>query len=144
MRLHRVAFFVVCLLLAAQSPVKAKSPLVAGGLSVVLPGAGHIYTGQPSKGLTLLGIYAGAVGLAVATGPWTWEDASTGDFAEFNTGTPTTTKLIFYGAAVAAGGTLLYAVIDAVGSANRPQQGGLSLSPIFDLRATGIRAVLSF
>jgi hypothetical protein len=93
------------------------SPGAARLYSALLPGAGHMYAGESSKGLTLMSLYVGSLALAIGTGPWTWEDEEEGDpfFSDLaeGTGTSTTTKVIFAASAATAGITWLYAVIDA-------------------------------
>jgi len=142
--------FIVTLLLAAvllatstrEVYAEHKSPAAAGLMSFVLPGAGQLYTHQQQKGLTLLGTYAGAMGLVFAYGPWTWEKASTGQFADLNPGTPSTTKIIWYGSAAVAGGVLIYAVVDAVGAAKKLNSGALSLVPYSTGGTRGLRMSL--
>ena len=136
----------LCIVLQIAHPqsASATSALAAGGLSTVLPGAGQIYTKQPQKGLVLFGIYGGALTMAYVSRPDTWEDPSTGEFAEFNTGTPASTKAIFYGSVVVAGGTLLYAVFDAVGAAKRLNRQPISLLPDFRHGGAGVRLAVTF
>jgi hypothetical protein len=119
-----------------------KSPAAAGLMSFVLPGTGQFYTHQQQKGLVLLGTYAGAMGLVFAYGPWTWEKASTGEFADLNPGTSSTTKMIWYGSAAVAGGVLIYAVVDAVGAAKKLNSGQISLVPYSTGGTRGLRMSL--
>jgi hypothetical protein len=135
---------VAIILVAGSREVFAqhKSPAAAGLMSLVLPGTGQFYTHQQQKGLVLLGAYAGAMGLVFAYGPWTWEKPSTGEFAEFNTGTPSTTKIIWYGSVAVAGGTLIYAVVDAVGAAKKLNSGQISLVPYSTDGTRGLRLSL--
>ncbi len=113
-----VPWLVVALALALGAlPARVLAESSSGTIrlySALLPGLGHVVAGDASKGLTLMSIYAGSLTLALATGPWTWEKASTdpffGDLAE---GTPTSTKLIFGGAAAVTVGTWIYAITDA-------------------------------
>jgi hypothetical protein len=146
MRSLFILFLSFCCLAATTSTASAgsKSPAVAGLMSVILPGAGHLYTQQTTKGLTLMGTYAGAAALVFAYGPWTWEKPSSGDFAEFNTGTSTTTKIIWYGAVATAGGVLIYSVIDAIGTAKKLNSGKLSIMPDWFQDSPGLKITLAF
>lgn len=116
-----------------------KSPAVAGLMSFVLPGTGQFYTHQPQKGYVLLGAYVGAMSLVIAYSPSTWEKASTGEFAEFNPGTSSTTKMIWYGSAAVAGGALIYSVMDAMGAAKKINSGQISLAPYLTGGSSGLR-----
>ena len=97
------------------APVLAgNSPGTARALSILLPGAGHLYAGETVTGLELLAAFASTATLAIATNPGTWESKDeNSDFPELSEGTPTTTKLIFWGSAAAAAVTWIYAVVDA-------------------------------
>jgi len=142
--------FIVTLLLVAvllatsarEAIAEHKSPAAAGLLSSVLPGAGQLYTHQQQKGWVLLGTYAAAAGLTFAYGPWTWEKPSTGEFADLNSGTSSTTKIIWYGSAAVAGGVLIYAVADAVGAARKLNSGQFSLVPYSTGGTSGLRVCL--
>ncbi len=121
--MKRVPWLVVALaVVLGAAPARVLAEPSAGAVrlySAVLPGLGHIAAGDATKGLTLMTLYAGSLSLAFATGPWTWEEASSGPFAELNEGTPTSTKLIFGGAAAVAVGTWIYAVVDAPNALGR-------------------------
>ena len=114
---------------AREARAEHKSPATAGLLSFVLPGTGQFYTHQPQKGWVMLGTYGAALGFVVAYGPWTWEKASSGEFADLNSGTSSTTKMIWYGSAAVAGGVLVYSVVDAIGAAKKLNSGKISLVP---------------
>ena len=63
--MRRLAYLVVLATLVAPGIAHAgPSPATAGWLSVLLPGAGHVYAGDSNKGLTLMGLYGGALGIA--------------------------------------------------------------------------------
>ena len=114
--MKRLHWSVVALALTLVAPTRGfaePSPGAVRLYSALLPGLGHIAAGDATKGLTLMTLYAGSLSLAIATGPWTWEEASTGLFADLNEGTPTSTKLIFGGAAAVAAATWIYSVVDA-------------------------------
>lgn len=98
-----------------QVPASAgDSPGTARALSVVLPGAGHLYAGEGVTGVEILSVFAGSLATAVAVNPGTWEEKDTsGPFSDLSGGTSTTTKLLFWGSAVVAAGSWLYAVVDA-------------------------------
>jgi len=116
------------------SQLKAKSPGTATVLSVLLPGAGHIYADESDKGWILMGAYTGAMGLVIAYGPWTWEEEEKGDpfFSDLaeGTGTPTSTKVIWYASAAVAAATWIYAVVDAGPAVKRyNERFNLSITP---------------
>lgn len=89
--------FLVSISSNSFSQSKAKSTGTATALSVILPGAGHMYAGENNTGLAMMSIYAGSMGLVIAYGPWTWEEEKKSklfpELAE-GTGTSTTTKII--------------------------------------------------
>lgn len=99
----------------AQPTRSAKSPAVATALSVVIPGGGQIYAGEPAKG----GLILVGSGVALATGIVVAKrDPYFGcpdPCWEFDT-TP-----ILIGAGV-AGAIWLYGVLDAPGAARRANQ----------------------
>lgn len=117
------------------SQLKPKSPGTATVLSVVLPGAGHIYAGESDIGFALMGIYTGAMGFVIAYGPWTWEeDVESELFPELaeDTGTSGTIKAIWYATAGIAAVTLIYAVVDAGPAVKRYNEHyNLSIAPSF-------------
>lgn len=117
-KLAAFGFVAALLVTTAPSPALSdSSPGAAVLYSALLPGTGHMYAGESSKGLFLMSLYLGSAALAIGTGPWTWEDEESGDpfFSDLaeGTGTSTTTKVIFGVSAATAGITWLYAVIDA-------------------------------
>jgi hypothetical protein len=91
--------------------------------------AEQFFNNQSNNDLILLGAYAGMASLVIVYDPWIREEKLTGEFAEFNTGTPTSTKLILCSAVAITGGTSIYSVVDTVGAAHRTNQGKLSLAP---------------
>jgi TM2 domain-containing membrane protein YozV len=133
----------LALLVASVAPAHAqkKSPATAALMSTALPGLGQFYTKQPKKGLLLMSTYAGCMGLVIAYGPWTWEEEKKGDpfFSDLaeGTGTSGTTKAIWYGSAVVAGGVLIYAVIDAAKAAKKINAGQFGIAPYFKNDAIG-------
>jgi TM2 domain-containing membrane protein YozV len=136
-----VTLVFTAVIVSASTPkasAQHKSPAAAGLMSLVLPGTGQFYTHQQPKGWVLLGTYGAALGLVVAYGPWTWEKASSGEFADLNPGTSSTTKMIWYGSAAVAGGVLIYSVADAIGAANKLNSGKLSLVPYTTGGARGL------
>lgn len=137
---------VVLLMLTASAPIHAqeKSPGAAALMSVALPGSGHFYTHQPQKGLLLTGTYLGSLGMVIAYGPWTWEEEKSKDdfFGDLDTGTSSTTKIIWYGSAALGGAVLIYSAIDAAKSAREYNEGKLSIGPYF--RDGSIGAQLAF
>ena len=131
-RIFLFAMFVFIQVSYAQSK---KSVGAARVISMIIPGVGHMYADEVSKGTKLLGIYAGALGLTIAYGPWTWEeeqqpsDPFFSDLAK-GTGTPASTKVIWYASAAAAALSWIYAVADAGPAARRyNRQMGLSVVP---------------
>jgi hypothetical protein len=120
--------------------VAGDSPGTARILSVFLPGAGHIYAGEGVKGVEMLGFYAGALTLALATNPGTWEEKDEDSLFDIAEPTPTSTKVIFWTSAAAAGITWLYGVIDAPKAVKRR----LALVPTVELDGPGLAAHVSF
>ncbi len=49
----------------AAPPIPQKSPVVAVALSMLMPGAGQLYDGEPGKAALHFGLFAGSVG-------WVW------------------------------------------------------------------------
>ena len=144
------AIFASCCVLflctASVSYSQTKSSGLATAMSVILPGTGHLYTNETSKGATLLGTYAGTMTLVIVYGPWTWEDEIQGDpfFSDLaeGTGTATSTKIIWYASAAVAAGTWLYAILDAAPSAKRWNK-QFAVVPIFDPNNKGMRLAAS-
>ena len=133
-----IIIFTSLLLISSNSfaQLKAKSTGTATALSIILPGAGHMYAGENNTGLTMMGIYAGSIGLVIAYGPWTWEEEKEGDpfFSDLaeGTSTSTSTKVIWYASAVVAAVTWIYAVADAGPAVKRyNKRFNLSLLPSF-------------
>jgi TM2 domain-containing membrane protein YozV len=84
-----------------------KNPEIAGTLSVLLPGLGHIYAGEPVKGAVLTGLFGAAIGAAVAV--------DIGD-------TPGSIKPAGWLSVIAIGGVYAYALIDAPFAAQRENE----------------------
>lgn len=133
-----------CLLFTDPTPAFGKSPATAGILSFVLPGAGQIYNDQVGKGVTLLGIYGSAATAALIYGPWSWDSGSSGYYGSFREKTSTLTKVMWGGTAAIAVGTLIYAVADAVGTANRVNRGGLTIRPLLSPDVKGVSVAFTF
>ena len=131
-----VLFLAVCFL--SSNAQAEKSPVLAGVMSGVLPGAGQFYTGHPMKGLTMGTLYLGTMGLVVAYGPWTWEEKKTGFFGDLSEGTSSTTKAIWYGSVAVAGCTWLWSVIDAPIAAGKYNRENFSVYPVFKKGYAGI------
>jgi len=124
--------------LFSTNALAEKSPVLAGVMSGVLPGAGQFYTGHPMKGLTMGTLYVGSMGLVIAYGPWTWEDKQSGFFGDLSEGTSSTTKAIWYGSVAVAGGTWLWSVIDAPIAAGKYNQENFSVYPVFRKGYVGV------
>ena len=146
-----VIVFTLLILVSSNSfaQLKAKSPGTATALSVFLPGAGHMYAGDPI-GIKMLGVYAGAMGLVIAYGPWNWEEEKKSElFPELaeGTGTSTTTKLIWYASAGVAAVTWLYAVLDSGPAVKRyNKRMNLSILPSYqkDNMSLSLMATVNF
>ncbi len=134
-----VLAFLLALAALAPHSAAAKSAMTARLLSVPLPGAGHVYAGELSKGLEILGVWAGAASLAYVTRPGTWESKSTGEFSDLSTGTPTSTKLIFAGSAGVMAIAWLYAITDAPHGLKQ-----VSLTPVPLEKGLGVAVALRF
>lgn len=143
--LRVLAFLIVVgfgLCAAAEGPAFAgDSPGTARVLSVLLPGAGHMYAGEGMTGLGLLATYASTLSLAIATNPGTWAKADSADFfTDISEETPTSTKLIFWGSAAATAAVWLYGVIDAPKAVRRQ----LALVPTMSPNGVQLAARITF
>jgi hypothetical protein len=97
-----------------------KSATAATVLSVLVPGAGHLYTGETGKGLALLGIGVGGF----AFGAYMWQRNVVDDLVECPTFDCAVTSTSNNSAWAYAGmlaylGTWVYGVADAGSSAHR-------------------------
>lgn len=97
--------------LSITTPTYAKDPLLAGILGMVIPGSGHLYTGEYAKGAILFPTTVGSVAGGIFL---------TFDAADFDTFTISSGKsyaglgLMIVGAAL-----WYYSAYDAIGSAIR-------------------------
>ncbi|MBI4449661.1 hypothetical protein HY634_01250 [Candidatus Uhrbacteria bacterium] len=124
----------------ARAEEGGKSGTTAALVSLVLPGAGHLYAGDSGMGWTLLSVYTGTAALAWATNPSRWEEDVSDDefFGELAEGTPMSTKLIFWGSAATAAATLVYAVVDAPKAIDRVEGRRVTLAPTVEPDGAGL------
>jgi hypothetical protein len=92
---------------SVQTPVRYRSPELAGAFSVFLPGAGHFYAGETVKGAVLSGLFiGGVVGVATANVGLTHSSIKPGAWASV----------------VVIVASYLYALIDAPFAAGRTNE----------------------
>jgi len=53
--------------LATPSPDAPINPELAGAISIFLPGMGHVYAGERTKGFVLTGLFAAGIGAVIAS-----------------------------------------------------------------------------
>ena len=53
--------------LAAPTPASPRNPELAGAISIFLPGMGHVYAGERTKGFVLTGLFVAGIGAVIAS-----------------------------------------------------------------------------
>ena len=59
----------------STSSPSARNPELAGALSVFVPGMGHVYAGETTKGWVLTGLFVGGIGAVAASDIGTTHDS---------------------------------------------------------------------
>jgi hypothetical protein len=130
-----MCLFIICLCFAFVQNAEAsgkKSETTAVVLSVLLPGAGHIYTNETATGLLFMGVYTSAVAIAFAVGPQAFEkdQPSSGQFDDLaDNSSKNTNKGIVYGCIAVAAGTMIWSAFDAAASARRFNRASFGFAP---------------
>ena len=86
--MHRTSILIALLLLMmsgfagtakatgdSTSSAPARNPELAGALSLFLPGMGHVYAGETTKGWVLMGLFVGSIGAVTAADIGTTHDS---------------------------------------------------------------------